>query len=116
MYGFEWKDQRGVEGTGFVRALRSLLTAHLPVLFPSLERNIAEGLESELFLGRRADGSSHVRIFPMIKRVVTRANCLIFFGPELSQNLEFTTAALEFPQAVIFAAEILRITPPFMKP
>ena len=58
MYGFEWKDQRGVEGTGFVRALRSLLTAHLPVLFPSLERNIAEGLESELFLGRGADGGS----------------------------------------------------------
>ena len=58
MYGFEWKDQRGVEGTGFVRALRSLLTAHLPALLPSLNVNIAEGLESELLLGRRADGAS----------------------------------------------------------
>ena len=55
MYGFEWKDQRGVEGTGFVRALRSLLTAHLLSLLPSLSSNIAEGLESEILLGRRAD-------------------------------------------------------------
>ena len=30
MHGFEWKDQRGIEGTGFVRALRTLLTSHLP--------------------------------------------------------------------------------------
>ena len=55
MYGFEWKDQRGIEGTGFVRALRSLLTAHLPSLLPSLSLNITEGLESEILLGSRAD-------------------------------------------------------------
>ncbi|KAL8718433.1 MAG: hypothetical protein Q9225_004432 [Loekoesia sp. 1 TL-2023] len=88
MYGFEWKDQRGIEGTGFVRALRSLLTAHLPSLLPSLSSNIARSLESEILLGREAN----------------------------SQNDEFNAAALEFPQAVVFAAEILRITPTFMKP
>ena len=58
MYGFEWKDQRGLEGTGFVRALRSLLTAHLPALFPSLSSNIASSLDSEIMLGTRADGTS----------------------------------------------------------
>ena len=36
MHGFEWKDQRGIEGTGFVRALRTLLTSHLPALIPDL--------------------------------------------------------------------------------
>ncbi|KAG7005467.1 FAD-dependent monooxygenase [Physcia stellaris] len=116
MYGFEWKDQRGVEGIGFVRALRSLLTAHLPSLLPSLSASIVEGLESEVSLCKKRNDISYVPIFLMIKRVVTRANCLIFFGPELSRNRDFTSAALEFPQAVIFAAEILRITPSFLKP
>jgi hypothetical protein len=77
-----------------------------------------------------------------MKRLVTKVNCFIFFGEELcnkpclsfvlcidengpctngrlhkiADNTEFTTAALEFPQAVIFAAELLRITPGFMKP
>ena len=40
MHGFEWKDQRGVEGTGFVRAIRNLLTARLPELIPRLSKVI----------------------------------------------------------------------------
>ncbi|TGJ78259.1 hypothetical protein E0Z10_g10499 [Xylaria hypoxylon] len=32
------------------------------------------------------------------------------------QNTEFTTAALEFPQIVVFAAECLRITPKLLRP
>ncbi|KAL8969101.1 MAG: hypothetical protein Q9197_004518 [Variospora fuerteventurae] len=116
MYGFEWKDQRGIEGTGFVRALRSLLTAHLPSLLPSLRTIIAEGIESDIRLGRTARNTSQVHIFPMTKRVIARANCLIFFGPGLSQNNEFNAAALEFPQAVVLAAEVLRIMPQCLRP
>ncbi|KAF2864676.1 cytochrome P450 [Massariosphaeria phaeospora] len=110
MFGFEWRDQRGVEGTGFVRALRSLLTAHLPVLIPELRREIAQSVDSEV-LRAENEGVSKVRISPMIKRVVTRVNCLMFFGPELAQNSEFTEAALEFIESVVFAAELLRMTP-----
>lgn len=75
-----------------------------------------------------------------MKTLVTRVNCFIFFGEELctrtplfcidgksphglttnytriAQNAEFTAAALEFPQAVIIAAEFLRITPGFLRP
>ncbi|KAM0247337.1 hypothetical protein ACHAQJ_009894 [Trichoderma viride] len=87
MHGFEWQDQRGVEGTGFVRALRSLLTSHLPRFQPDLERLVKDTLEIEL-KGVQLD----------------------------AQNTEFTAAALEFPQAVIFAAEFLRITPRFVRP
>jgi hypothetical protein len=36
MRGFVWKNQRGVEGVGFVRALRTLLTSNLPDLVESL--------------------------------------------------------------------------------
>lgn len=111
MYGFEWKDQRGIEGTGFVRALRSLLNAHLPSLLPSLRSNIAEGVEAEIQLHGTAQGtspdtsapqsayqycrpgSSQVRIFPMVKRVITRANCLIFFGADLCKFVSFSPAA-----------------------
>ena len=48
MHGFEWKDQRGIEGTGFVRALRSLLTSHLPDVLPRLDTAIADQIEQEL--------------------------------------------------------------------
>lgn len=75
-----------------------------------------------------------------MKTLITRVNCFIFFGEELcmiffdffiidkkricgltkhmriAQNTEFTSAALEFPQTVVFTAELLRITPEFMRP
>lgn len=36
MNGFNWFDQRGAEGVGFVRTLRTLLTNNLPRLLPDL--------------------------------------------------------------------------------
>lgn len=115
MYGFEWQDQRGVEGTGFVRALRSLLTSNLPHFQPTLETIIRDSFSREL--GKPgADGFAHVQVFPFIKKTVTEVNSFIFFGEELSKNSEFTEAALEFPQAVIFAAEFLRVTPELLRP
>ncbi|RLM01932.1 hypothetical protein CFD26_108363 [Aspergillus turcosus] len=114
MFGFEWQDQRGVEGTGFVRALRSRLTAHLPILMPELQRIVESAIADEL-AAPGSDGFVHCRLFSMIKRTVTKVNCFAFFGEDLAQNPEFTAAALEFPQRVILAAEILRITPGFLR-
>jgi len=37
MNGFNWFDRRGVEGVGFVRTLRTLLTNNLPQLLPDLQ-------------------------------------------------------------------------------
>ena len=48
MHGFEWKNQRGVEGTGFVRALRTLLTSHLTALAPDLMNTIRDTMDKEL--------------------------------------------------------------------
>lgn len=48
MHGFEWKDQRGIEGTGFVRALRSLLTTRLPQLIPSLKGGVQDQVATEI--------------------------------------------------------------------
>jgi hypothetical protein len=57
MRGFEWQDKRGIEGTGFVRALRSLLTAHLPQLLPRLKEILGRGLLLEVNKHRRSDGT-----------------------------------------------------------
>ncbi|KAK4063192.1 hypothetical protein Trihar35433_8987 [Trichoderma harzianum] len=115
MCGFEVQDHRGIEGTGYVRALRSLLTSHLPKFQPHLEGIVKNALLTGL-RDVQSDGFAHVKIFPLMKILVTRVNCFIFFGEELSQNTEFTSAALDFPQDVAFAAELLRITPEFMRP
>lgn len=48
MYGFEWQDQRGVEGTGFVRALRSRLTSQLPSLLPRLYESVSASFDERL--------------------------------------------------------------------
>lgn len=107
MYGFEWQDQRGVEGTGFVRALRSLLTSNLPHFQPTLETIIRDsfsrelgkpGADGERTLGYPPTspvskqltaetlplaGFAHVQVFPFIKKTVTEVNSFIFFGEEL---------------------------------
>ena len=48
MGGFEWKDVRGVEGTGFVRALRTILTSHLPQLLPRVNDRMVEEVRAQL--------------------------------------------------------------------
>ncbi|RYP77636.1 hypothetical protein DL771_001004 [Monosporascus sp. 5C6A] len=115
MRGFEWQDQRGVEGTGFVRALRSLLTSHLPRFHSSLDRIIRDTLHNELQITGE-DGFTYVQLFPLIKRITTKVNCFIFFGETLSQNDVFTEAALEFPRIVIMTAEFMRMTPDLLRP
>lgn len=57
MNGFEWKNQRGIEGVGFVRALRTLLTSRLPILLPKLERAIENQLSQEMQKHRVKDGN-----------------------------------------------------------
>lgn len=42
MHAFTWFDQRGVEGIGFVRAIRTLLTNHTPDILPDLGLSITE--------------------------------------------------------------------------
>ncbi|EGR47351.1 uncharacterized protein TRIREDRAFT_109147 [Trichoderma reesei QM6a] len=108
----------GGEGTGFVRALRSLLTSYLPKFQHELECMIHTTLDNDL-KDVRADGVkgyTHAKIFPLMKSLVTKVNCFIFFGEDLSRNVEFTSAGLEFPQTVVFAAELLRISPECIRP
>ncbi|KAI9669871.1 MAG: hypothetical protein M1831_006906 [Alyxoria varia] len=114
MRGFQWQDERGVEGTGFVRALRSLLTAHLPSLQPRLEEVIAQSVD-QYVQGCKSNGCleahAEVHVFDMVKKIVTRANCLMFFGEQFSGDPVFLEAALKYPEDVFITAEILRSVP-----
>ncbi|KAL4917328.1 hypothetical protein BDW62DRAFT_201949 [Aspergillus aurantiobrunneus] len=105
MLRFEWQHQRGVEGTGFVRALRSRLTAHLPVLLLNLQRLVQDALAFELDTPQD-NGLVHCTLFPMDKRTVTKINCFVFLGRALvgrphslcdpsRLRLETTTYAIE---------------------
>ena len=112
MHGFEWKDQRGVEGTGFVRAIRTLLTGRLPELIPRLSDVISDQISIEALQAKKTpDGYSRIPLFAAAKHIITRTNCAVFFPAELSSSPEFVKAALEFPEDVFFAAEIIRILP-----
>ncbi|KAI4165611.1 MAG: hypothetical protein LQ342_000553 [Letrouitia transgressa] len=62
MRGFEWKDQRGVEGTGFVRALRSLMTPQLPLLLPTLKQTLEDEFDYQISGSKRSKDSVHLRI------------------------------------------------------
>jgi hypothetical protein len=83
MRGFEWKDQRGIEGTGFVRAIRHLLTAELPRLMPNLSRTVSEALDAEITKVSSHSAWRSMSLFAAVKRIVTNVNCAAFFPPEL---------------------------------
>lgn len=53
MHGFNWVDRRGADGVGFVRALRLLLTNHLPILLPDMRAIIAQEIEKSLHKGEK---------------------------------------------------------------
>ncbi|ERF69700.1 hypothetical protein EPUS_03692 [Endocarpon pusillum Z07020] len=111
MHGFEWNDVRGVEGTGFVRALRTILTSHLPKLLPSLQERIANHIHRELMNHESSSGSYELSIYDMSKRLVAKTNSFVFFGHELTEDSDFFEAAYSFPHESALAAEAFRLLP-----
>jgi hypothetical protein len=57
MHGFNWHDRRGVEGVGFVRALRTLLTRRLPSIMPDLHMLLSDCVQTKLADSPRVDGN-----------------------------------------------------------
>lgn len=58
MHGFNWHDERGREGIGFVRALRNVSTVHLPPMIPDLMTIISNGLVEGISSGKKFNGLS----------------------------------------------------------
>ena len=116
MHGFEWENQRGVEGLGFVRALRSILTSRLPSMLPGLRSSIAGSMKSQVKRIKPDNGWHHVPAFRLAKKMVAQVNSFTLFGTVLSQQQDFVDAALQFSEDVFFSAEILRILPAWIGP
>ena len=85
MKGFEWENQRGLEGTGYVRALRERLTLNLPGLMQKLSRVISAQMEIEIRKSVFKDGWRRLPLFEAAKEIAARANCAVFFPTELSK-------------------------------
>ncbi|KAF1996339.1 cytochrome P450 [Amniculicola lignicola CBS 123094] len=120
MHGFNWFDRRGTEGVGFIRALRTLLTNHLPAIMPDLRIVLTTKLRSLVSAHRQKFSSgkeaSELAIYPMIVQLVVLANSLSFFGSDLAKNEKFMTAALSYVEETILVAEIIRLLPRFLHP
>ncbi|KAF7514220.1 hypothetical protein GJ744_004545 [Endocarpon pusillum] len=117
MHGFSWVDRRGQDGIGYVRALCSLLTAHLPQIPPDMrgiiEREISKSYDSKF---KTINCVKHFPAFEEMKRAVVKANGLAFFGRDLVSNQEFMDAALNNIEHVIWASEWIRAMPKFLSP
>ncbi|RYP07681.1 hypothetical protein DL764_002365 [Monosporascus ibericus] len=111
MHGFSWYDLRGTEGVGFERALRTLLTNHLPEMLPDLSRVVKVHFEQLRSEGSNQKSIPHSRVYHMMKRLVVIANAFSFFGKELCNNQEFLDAALAYIEETVYTAEILRLLP-----
>jgi hypothetical protein len=86
MNGFEWKDQRGIEGLGFFSAIRTRLTAQLPELVPHLSNAIFIQFERELGNAQSRNGWKSISILDMTRRLVARTSCSAFFPSDLCKN------------------------------
>ncbi|KAH8722687.1 cytochrome P450 [Phaeosphaeriaceae sp. PMI808] len=110
MAGFNWHDQRGIEGVGFVRTLRTLLTNHLPKMTPGVRGIIERGLTEDVGESRT------VNALALSKRVVTDISGYAFFGRDVMEDKDFMKAAYCYNEDVLYGAEILRLTPKLLVP
>ncbi|KAK4197156.1 Ent-kaurene oxidase [Triangularia verruculosa] len=110
MNGFNWHDQRGIEGIGFVRTLRTLLTTHLPKLTPGVRAIIDRTFADEL------KNSRSTNVLTLSKKVVTKISAYAFFGLDYVDNNEFIEAAYYYNEDVLYGSEFLRMTPRLLRP
>ncbi|OAQ59556.1 cytochrome P450 [Pochonia chlamydosporia 170] len=110
MNGFNWHDQRGIEGIGFVRTLRTLLTTHLPKLTPGVRTIISQTFANEIKDGKATN------VLQLSKKVVTKISAYAFFGADNLENNDFIDAAYYYNEDVLYGSELLRICPSFLRP
>ncbi|KAJ8113587.1 hypothetical protein OPT61_g4316 [Boeremia exigua] len=111
MNGFEWKDVRGIEETGFVRTLRTILTGQLLGLLPNTLDVVGTQITAEVKRHRISSQSSSIPLYDTCKRLVTKVNRTVFFGASMASNPEFFDAAYRFPHESAYAAEFIRLLP-----
>ncbi|KAI1334212.1 cytochrome P450 [Xylariaceae sp. FL0016] len=114
MHGFNWFDRRGTEGVGFVRALRTLLTNHVPDILPDLGR-IIRARFTELQEEQSGRGGS-LAVYPAIVKIIVLSNAVAFFGTDLAKNERFMVSALSYIEETLLCAETVKLAPKFAAP
>ncbi|KAF2116757.1 cytochrome P450 [Lophiotrema nucula] len=116
MNGFNWFDQRGVEGVGFVRTLRTLLTYNLPQLLPDL-RVLTKARWSQMLTNSPIyAGKIHAPVYPMMMKMVVLLNARSLFGEDLIKDEKFMHSALSYVEETLFNAEIVKLLPKGLAP
>ncbi|KAI1633648.1 cytochrome P450 [Biscogniauxia mediterranea] len=116
MMGFEHND---IDPDEYVtmQVIKVHLRKNLTVLNPVIQRAVAEGFLANLKGAKSsAEGFSIIPLFSFSKAIVGGVNNQIFFGNDLSQNEDFTKAALRYPWDGSITAEICRYLPEFAVP
>lgn len=117
MGGLEVSDQMSANGSLHTRVLRVILRSHLQDLQGALQNTIADSFLEEFHMGKVVSGPDGWRKLPsfsMAKNIIRTSNSTVFFGKHLSKNYEFLTAAMQYPDDVLFTSEVLRLTPGFL--
>lgn len=70
------------------RIMRDRLTKHLGLVQEPMYDEIRHALDADLGAYAREDGKP-VKVFPALQKVILRAICRVFFGPELTQDDHF---------------------------
>ncbi|KAI9148716.1 Cytochrome P475 monooxygenase [Paramyrothecium foliicola] len=100
MNGFNWFDRRGVEGVGFVRTLRTLLTNHLPDLLPEIGF-LARAKWAELLSERKA-------LFHTSRNYL---RSIVSHDDENVKDPQFMASALGYVEETLVNAEIVKLLP-----
>ncbi|GAB1311480.1 hypothetical protein MFIFM68171_01690 [Madurella fahalii] len=116
MNGFNWFERRGVEGIGFVRTLRTLLTNNLPQILPDLSIKSRTVFDELLETHPIVNDTRHSPVYPMLMRLVVQLNALALFGQELVNNTEFMSSALPYVEQTLLISEVVKLLPGLLKP
>ncbi|CAH0024714.1 unnamed protein product [Clonostachys rhizophaga] len=116
MNSFNWFDRRGVEGVGFVRTLRTLLTNHLPQLLPDLSLLAHSRWEELLSTKPTVNGAISAPLYPMMVNMVVLLNARSLFGEELIKDQRFMNSALGYVEKTLLNTEIVKLLPKFLAP
>lgn len=96
MAKFNWHDVRGKEGIGYVRALRTMLTNHLPELIPELRQWAADAFEAELINHAGTHGRLAAPGAGIMRKTICVLNAKSFFGYELGQPPPFYHTTMNY--------------------
>ncbi|KUI69918.1 Ent-kaurene oxidase [Cytospora mali] len=118
MNGLEVEDKMNANGSLHTRVLRVVLRSHLPHLCFQLSQAIEGVFDKGFNMANQCGGNDWARLssFSMAKTVITAANALAFFGPDLSARPSFLQAAADYPEDLFRTAEVLRLTPSLLHP